>query len=75
MPKKHSQSNKTRKRKGKDLDQITEDLKPEKMKKLLETEQDLDLPGKGQFRCIHCDRFFIDDETMQKHKRTKGWRS
>lgn len=35
---KHTISNKTRKRPGKDLDQIHEDLKPEKAAKLLQQE-------------------------------------
>uniref|UniRef100_A0A0N5AAG8 C2H2-type domain-containing protein n=1 Tax=Syphacia muris TaxID=451379 RepID=A0A0N5AAG8_9BILA len=72
MPKKHSQSNKTRKRKGKDLDQILEDLKPEKAAKLLNQEVDMDLPGDGKFYCIECNRYFIDDNTLKSHKKTKG---
>ena len=54
MPKKHSQSNKTRKRKGKDLDQIVEDLRPEKIAKLTKQPVDQDLPGDGQFYCVQC---------------------
>uniref|UniRef100_A0A914RAH4 Uncharacterized protein n=1 Tax=Parascaris equorum TaxID=6256 RepID=A0A914RAH4_PAREQ len=38
MPKKHTTSNKTRKRKGKDMDQIVEDLKPAKVAKLSKQE-------------------------------------
>lgn len=38
MPPKHTQSRKGRKRKGKDIDEIQEDLKPEKTAKLLSQE-------------------------------------
>lgn len=45
MPKRKRTSNKTRKRRGKDLDEIHEDLRPEKVAKLMNQEIDLDLPG------------------------------
>lgn len=64
-------SNKTRKRPGKDLDQIHEDLKPEKAAKLLQQEIDYDLPGNGQFYCIECERHFVDEKTRQLHRKTK----
>lgn len=54
MPKKHTQSNKVRKRKGKDLDEIVEDLRPEKAAKLLHQPVDVDMPGDAQFYCIEC---------------------
>lgn len=72
MPKKHTQSNKARKRKGKDLDEIIEDLRPEKSAKLLNQEVDLDLPGDGQFYCVECNRYFIDEVSRKAHKKTKG---
>jgi hypothetical protein len=72
MPKKHSQPNKVRKRKAKDLDQINEDLQPEKAAKLSNQPLDLDLPGNGQFYCIECNRYFTDDLTLGKHRKTKG---
>uniref|UniRef100_A0A0M3I4Q2 Zinc finger protein 593 homolog n=2 Tax=Ascaris TaxID=6251 RepID=A0A0M3I4Q2_ASCLU len=74
MPKKHTTSNKTRKRKGKDMDQIAEDLKPEKAARLLKQEVDFDLPGDGQFYCIECDRYLVDEATMAKHKSSKRHR-
>ncbi len=52
--KRPQQSTKTRKRKGKDLDEILEDLKPEKAAKLSNQPVDIDLPGDGQFYCIEC---------------------
>lgn len=72
MPKKHTQSNKVRKRKHKDLDQIDEDLKPEKAAKLSHQPVDYDLPGDAQFYCIECSRYFVDAETLEKHRKTKG---
>lgn len=72
MPKKHTQSNKTRKRKGKDLDEIIEDLRPEKSAKLLHQDVDLDLPGDGQFYCVECNRYFIDEAARVAHRKTKG---
>ncbi|VDK41731.1 unnamed protein product [Anisakis simplex] len=74
MPKKHTTSNKTRKRKGKDMDQIAEDLKPEKAAKLLNQEVDYDLPGDGQYYCIECDRYLVDEATLVKHKKSKPHR-
>ncbi|CAB3403564.1 unnamed protein product [Caenorhabditis bovis] len=68
---KHTISNKTRKRPGKDLDQIHEDLKPEKAAKLINQEVDYDIPGNGQFYCIECERHFIDEKTRQIHRKTK----
>uniref|UniRef100_A0A915DD06 Uncharacterized protein n=1 Tax=Ditylenchus dipsaci TaxID=166011 RepID=A0A915DD06_9BILA len=63
MPRKTA--NKVRKRKGKDLDEILEDLKPEKIAKLQNQEIDLDLPGDGQFYCVQCNRYFIDQATQK----------
>ncbi|PAV65632.1 hypothetical protein WR25_12324 [Diploscapter pachys] len=68
---KHTISNKGRKRPGKDLDQIHEDLRPDKAQRLMNQEVDLELPGDGQFYCIECQRYFIDDKTLQLHKKTK----
>lgn len=47
MPKKHRDSNKTRKRKGKDMDEIAEQLKFEKRRCSIfeQKDLDLDLPG------------------------------
>ncbi|VDD94453.1 unnamed protein product [Enterobius vermicularis] len=74
MPKRKRTSNKTRKRRGKDLDEIHEDLRPEKVAKLMNQEIDLDLPGNGQFYCIECSRYFIDEGAVNKHKSSKGHR-
>lgn len=81
---KHTISNKTRKRPGKDYDQLHEDMKPQKAKKLLNQEVsfifilvirqiqiDLDLPGDGQFYCIECERYFLDKAVLNNHKKSK----
>ncbi|GMT25465.1 hypothetical protein PFISCL1PPCAC_16762, partial [Pristionchus fissidentatus] len=67
----HKTDNKTRKRKGKDIDQIAEDLQPEKAAKLTNQEVDLDLPGDGQHYCIECNRYFTDDATLKIHVKSK----
>uniref|UniRef100_A0A182W2Z2 Zinc finger protein 593 homolog n=1 Tax=Anopheles minimus TaxID=112268 RepID=A0A182W2Z2_9DIPT len=54
----------------KDLDEIDTDLKTEP-EKLLKQEIDLDKPGFGQFYCIHCATYYINDQAMQAHFRTK----
>ena len=41
------------KRRTKDIDQIHEDLKPENASKL-QSQNDPDLPGAGQFYCLQC---------------------
>ncbi|KAI5632342.1 zinc-finger double-stranded RNA-binding domain-containing protein [Phthorimaea operculella] len=55
----------------KDLDQIDEDLKDEKAEKLLNQDVDLDLPGAAQHYCLHCARYFINDQSLQEHFKTK----
>lgn len=59
------------KRRTKDLDQIDEDLKEENAEKLLKQQVDTDKPGKAQFYCLHCARYFINDQALNEHFRTK----
>ncbi|XP_055710257.1 zinc finger protein 593 homolog [Phlebotomus papatasi] len=59
----------TRSRK-KDLDEIDEDL-TKKSEELLNQEVDLEKPGFAQFYCIHCAKYFIDDNALQSHFKTK----
>ncbi|XP_065345720.1 zinc finger protein 593 homolog [Cloeon dipterum] len=59
------------KRRTKDLDEIDADLKPEVAEKLLNQEIDLDKPGEAQHYCLHCARYFINDQALQEHFRTK----
>ncbi|VDN55922.1 unnamed protein product [Dracunculus medinensis] len=69
MGKKLRLSNKIRKRKGKDFDEIASDLREGKRTKF--SQLDADLPGDGQFYCIECSRYFIDEATIIKHKNSK----
>lgn len=59
--------NKT-KRRTKDLDQVHDDLKVYDVSKKLE---DPDLPGMGNFPCVECSRYFIDQAHLDTHLRTK----
>ncbi|XP_023717196.1 zinc finger protein 593 homolog [Cryptotermes secundus] len=59
------------KRRKKDLDEIDEDLKEENAEKLLNQEIDLDKPGNAQFYCLHCARYFISEQALKEHFRTK----
>ncbi|KAG0703706.1 Zinc finger protein 593 [Chionoecetes opilio] len=59
------------KRRKRDLDQIDGDLKEENTAKLLHQEVDEDKPGGGQHYCLHCARYFIDTDALQRHFRTK----
>ncbi|XP_063233363.1 zinc finger protein 593 [Bacillus rossius redtenbacheri] len=59
------------KRRKKDLDEIDEDLKEENAEKLLKQEVDFDKPGSAQFYCLHCARYFIDNQALTDHFRTK----
>ncbi|ELR21204.1 zinc finger protein bud20, putative [Acanthamoeba castellanii str. Neff] len=58
---------KSTKRRTKDLDQIYSEIQAGKVT----TPLDLDLPGSGQFICVHCARYFIDENSMKDHFKTK----
>lgn len=60
------------KHRQRDLDQIDEDLKEQNSERLLNQHPDPDLPGEGQFYCIYCARYFIDDFTLNQHLKTKA---
>lgn len=51
--------------------QINEDIKEEYINTLVNQEVDLDKPGNAQFYCVHCARYFINDQAIQEHFRTK----
>ncbi|RLN92163.1 hypothetical protein BBJ28_00016504 [Nothophytophthora sp. Chile5] len=60
------------KNRSRDVDQIQDDLRVEKLKgKPLAFEEDEDLPGLGQFYCTPCGRHFIDAITRDVHIKTK----
>lgn len=49
------------------MDQIYSEIQAGKVT----TPLDLDLPGSGQFICVHCARYFIDENSMKDHFKTK----
>lgn len=55
----------------KDIDQIHDDLVPEKAAELSNQPLDEDLPGLGQFYCIPCARYFVDGPALAEHNRGK----
>ncbi|XP_048769203.1 zinc finger protein 593-like [Ostrea edulis] len=59
------------KRKTKDLDEIHDDMQPEKSQKLINQEKDFDKPGAGQFYCLHCAKYFINEDSLKTHFRSK----
>jgi len=54
-------------RKTKDHDQIHVDLQPEQARRLLNQPVDIDVTGAGQFYCLHCAKYFIDETALRKH--------
>ena len=60
------------KRKTKDLDQIEKDLAdPQIYASLKAQEVDADLPGLAQHYCVECTRYFINDDALQTHTKSK----
>nr|CAI5818100.1 unnamed protein product [Callosobruchus analis] len=59
------------KRKTRDLDEVDQDLQPDKANKLLNQEVDFDKPGVAQHYCLHCARYFINNFALQEHFRSK----
>ena len=58
---------------ARDIDQIQDDLEKAKTTgKDMCFEVDDDLPGLGQFYCIHCARHFSDLVSLERHKDTKA---
>eukprot|EP00871_Galdieria_phlegrea_P000744 jgi/Galph1/1670/GphlegSOOS_G335.1 len=57
-----------------DLDQIKEELTSKGTDGVIQdhTVLNLELPGLGQFYCVCCDRYFISNETLTVHFRTKS---
>ncbi|KAH8556039.1 hypothetical protein BGW37DRAFT_479582 [Umbelopsis sp. PMI_123] len=55
----------------KDLDQIHEDLKEGNYEKMKSQPIDADKTGLGQHYCVPCARYFPNDDTLQKHEKSK----
>jgi len=60
------------KKKTKDLDEIHDMMQPERSEQFLYQKIDPDLPGEGQFYCLSCARYFINQTTLVDHKKTKN---
>ena len=54
-----------------DVDQRHADLEPANAALLLNQPIDEDLPGRGQFYCIACARYFITERALFEHNKTK----
>merc|ERR1712193_100475 len=61
----------TRKR-TKDLDEIHRHMEPDRINAYLHQTLDPDLPGDGQFYCVPCARYFINQACFTDHKKTKN---
>lgn len=70
---KNKQFQKTRKTKHrtKDIDEIVNDLKPENITKLTKQKLDENLPGLGQYYCVFCARYFINNDSLNQHYKGK----
>ncbi|XP_073240507.1 zinc finger protein 593-like [Porites lutea] len=68
---KHLKKKYRTKRRTKDLDQIHVDMQPQNTAKLKSQEVDMDLPGAGQYYCIQCARYFVDDKSLKDHIRSR----
>jgi bud site selection protein 20 len=64
------------KRRTKDLDQIEDDVKKTEEIKGYKIAVDVeDVPGRGEFFCIHCDRYFISQKVLDNHMKSKPHKS
>lgn len=60
------------KRRTRDLDLILNDLSsPDSIQKLKQQPEDENLPGLGQYYCIHCAKYFLDNTALKGHLRGK----
>ncbi|XP_003744015.1 zinc finger protein 593 [Galendromus occidentalis] len=59
------------KHRSKDLDEITEDLKPVNVESMIRQKIDYDLPGAGQSYCVHCAKHFISEKALREHLTSK----
>jgi bud site selection protein 20 len=55
-----------------DLDNVFEDMAPEKYHQLVTQEFNPDIAGNAQFYCVECSRYFVNRESLAEHCRTKA---
>jgi len=46
-------------------------MQPKNAAKLKSQECDMDLPGSGQYYCIHCARYFVDETSLKDHIKSR----
>lgn len=70
---KHKEYGKIRKTKyyKRDLDQIIDDLEPQNFVKLTNQEINEEKPGLGQFYCVWCSKYFINNHSLVHHQKSK----
>lgn len=54
-----------------DLDQIIDDIQPVNAEKLKNQEINEDKPGLGQYYCIWCSKYFINNHALTTHQVSK----
>lgn len=59
------------------IDQVYEDISDPMKAEALRNDQpiDFDLPGMGQYYCVACARYFISEDALLKHMKTKKHKS
>jgi bud site selection protein 20 len=63
------------KRRGKDLDQVQDELRElAESKRSLATYKDEDAPGGGEAFCVECSRHFISAAVLEAHSKTRDHR-
>ena len=55
----------------KDVDQIQDDIKKIKRGEYKPETIDIEKPGMGQYKCIICARYFMNETVLKSHKKTK----
>jgi len=70
---KHKEYGKIRKTKyyQRDLDQIVNDLEPQNFIKLTNQEISEDKPGLGQYYCVWCSKYYINENSLTSHQKSK----
>ncbi|CAD8132125.1 unnamed protein product [Paramecium octaurelia] len=52
-------------------DQIHDDIKPQNIQRWQNQPIDETLPGLGQYYCVSCARYFVNEESIKKHQISK----
>lgn len=70
---KHKHIGRSRKTKhySRDIDQVINDLEPQNFLKLTNQPINEDKPGLGQYYCVWCSQYFVNQHTLNVHQRSK----